>query len=728
MATTQNSSPTPHYKRVHTPTLIQMEAVECGAAALGIVLHYYGLYATLEELREKCGISRDGSKASYIARAGRGFGLEVKGLRKEPKELFEIKLPFVIFWNFNHFVVIEGFAKDGVFLNDPAAGPRKVSNEEFDQSFTGVVLAMEPGPDFKKRGSPSSTIKSLKSKMSSSWGALTYCILLGFGMVIPGLAAPVFSKLFLDRVLIDKMTEFVLPLLGGMIFASVLKAFMSYVQNYYLIRLENKLSLTMSSVFFWHILKLPYTFFTQRYSGDIASRVQINDEVAEVLSREVVRAAIDIIMVVFYAALMFMYSVPLTLLGISFAAINFLTLRFVSRSQTDANMRLSNEQGKLMSSSISGLYTIETLKASGTESDFFSRWAGCQAKVANATQELSVTSQFIGVVPSLLSTFNTAVILLVGSNLVLQGEITLGTLVAFQALMGSFLDPFNSIMSMSSSLKQLDGGLRRLDDVLNYKKQEPKTVTLETLHSPTEVHKLTGMIELKDVTFGYNLLEAPLIENFNLVIKPGQRVAFVGGSGSGKSTLAKLLTGLFEPWSGEILFDGKKRDQIPDEILSSSISVVDQDIFMFEGTIRDNITMWDTTLPLEEVILASKDSCIHDDVTIRPDAYNSIVEEGGRNFSGGQRQRLEIARSLVSNPAILVMDEATSALDPTTEKIIDENVRRRGCSCVIVAHRLSTIRDCDEIIVLQNGKVVERGTHETMKEMNGAYASLISAH
>ncbi len=712
---------------VKVPTVLQMESVECGAAALSIILGHHGKFVPLEKLRIACGVSRDGLKATNIIKAAKEFGLEAKGYSKSIEKLMQIQTPSIIFWNFNHFLVLEGFTKKKVYLSDPAQGRYQVTHDEFDEAYTGVVLTFNPGEKFEKGNEKRGLMSSLASRISNSKLSIIYLILASLFLVIPGLVIPSFIKIFIDKYLINGYSGFVMPLLlimGGVL---IVNSVLVYIQQYYLLKLETKLALTTSSKFLWHVFHLPIVFFTQRYSGEIGNRVSLNDKVAKLLSGDLANAALNIIVVIFYAFLMFSYDIPLTLIGIFMAGINVMVLRYVSTARKDGNRRLSNENGKLLGTTTSGISMIETLKASGRENDFFTNWVGYLAKVMNAQQELGWLTIRLNAIPPLVTSLTTTFILGVGALRIMDGEMTLGALVAFTYLMSNFISPVNQLISVGAMLYETESDMNRIDDVINYEVDDQfKEVQNGKPIVKTEMdNKLVGYFEMKNVTFGYNTTLPALIENFNLKLKPGNRVALVGGSGSGKSTVAKIASGLHKPWNGEILLDGKNREEIPRNIITESLAVIDQDVLIFNGTIKENISFWDTTISDKSIIQSARDAAIHDVIASRSDAYDSSVLEGGSNFSGGQRQRLEIARALATNPSILVMDEATSALDPTAEKVVMDNIKKRGCTCLIVAHRLSTIIDCDEIIVMEYGKIVERGTHHELMKKNGAYSKLI---
>ncbi|MEM7771782.1 MAG: NHLP family bacteriocin export ABC transporter peptidase/permease/ATPase subunit, partial [Cyanobacteria bacterium P01_A01_bin.37] len=594
--------------RVRTPTVLQMEAVECGAAALGMVLSYYGRIVPLAELRQACNVSRDGVTAANVLRAARRYKLTAKGYKKSLQSLSEFQAPFIVFWHFNHFLTVDGFGNNEVYLNDPATGPRTVSFEEFDEGYTGIVLVMEPSDEFEPGGQKPSVVSALKSRLMGSLGALLYCVLAGFLLVIPNLALPAFSQIFIDNVLIEGRDTWLPYILAGMIAVVVLQGMLTLLQLRYLRALRIKLAVSLSSKFIWHVLRLPVSFYAQRFSGEISSRVRLNNEVAGVLSGQLTITLISSVMVIFYAIAMFYYDVTMTLIVIAFAAINVITLQWVSRKRVDANLRLAQEYGKAAGIAIAGLQSMETLKASGIESDFFARWAGYYTKAVNAQQGLGLLNRLVGVLPSLLSALASLSLLVIGGLRILNGDLTVGMLIAFQLLMHSFQGPVNRLVQFGSTLQTLQGSLQRLDDVLGNdidSELQQRNPPLSSSVTPSitggmpaipKHPRLHGYVELKNVTFGYSTATAPLIEDFSLTIQPGQRIAFVGGSGSGKSTVAKLVAGLYKPWSGEILFDGVPRSQVPRSLVTSSVAVVEQDILLFAGTIRDNLTLWGSRL------------------------------------------------------------------------------------------------------------------------------------
>lgn len=728
--------------RAKTPTILQMEAVECGAAALSMILGYYGRHVPLAELRQGCGVSRDGVTAANVLKAARNYGLVSKGFKKSLEALKQLPPPFIVFWNFNHFLVVDEINDQYIRLNDPALGPRKVTPADFDEGYTGIALTFEPGDSFQRGGRRPSAIQGLKRRLRGSVGALAFCTAAGFLLVLPTLALPAFSRIFIDNILLAKRLDWLPYVLLGMAATVLLQALLTGLQLRYLRALRIKLSVGMTSRFVWHVLRLPVGFYAQRFAGEISDRIDLNDGVAGVLSGRLITTAISMVMIVFYAISMMQYDVPLTLIVVSFAAINIITLQWVSRSRTDANRRLAQEYGKASGVSIAGLQSIETLKASGLESDFFARWAGYYTKATNAQQELGLTNRLLGLLPALLNTLAALALLIIGGWRVIHGSLSIGMLIAFQLLMQSFQGPVRNLLGFANTLQVLQGSLERLDDVLENEVDTvfsepvfsepvmPSMAAPQTGHATKadthqDIFQLSGKIEIEHLSFGYSPLDKPLIEDFNLAIDPGQRVAFVGGSGSGKSTLVKVIAGLYQPSEGEVRFDGISRKEISRAVLTNSIAMVEQEILLFAGSVKDNLTLWDSTVPDEQIQQACQDAEIEEAVLAMPYGYDAQLLESGQNLSGGQRQRLEIARSLVANPSILIMDEATSALDPETEKNIDRNLRRRGCTCLIVAHRLSTIRDADEIIVLERGQVVQRGTHEQLWEQEGHYASLI---
>ncbi len=709
--------------RVKVPTILQMEATECGAASLAMILAHYGMWVPLEKMRQECGVNRDGSKASNLMKAARKRNCEVHGYKWKAQNLRDEGIfPMIIHWEFNHFLVLEGFKGDVAYLNDPAAGRREVVWEDFLTSYTGIAITIKPGENFKPEGRPYSVVNSVAEKLLRDKPAMIFLTILSLGMIIPGLASPVFSQIFLDDILTGKRPDWMFNLILAMTVAMLITGVLQTLRAIILTRWQQKLTLADSSSFFWHLLKLPMQFFHQRYAAEVAARASFNEEVANVLSGDAATAVLDFFVAFFFLLLLFQYSVTLAAIGLLFTLIDVAVFFVINRRLTDLIMRIQQDQGKEFGTVMNGLLMIDSIKANGTEADFFTKWAGYRAKVLTATQESKLWHLTFSLLPTFLAGFNSALIMTFGGFSIMDGAMTAGMFVAFQTLMGNFQAPVTTLLGLNQDLQTTEMQMRRLDDVRQY---EIDKLNYPDEEQPFPKKRLSGDLRLENINFGYSPLEPPLLENFNLHLKPGRWVAIVGASGSGKSTLAKIVTGLYEEWSGKVLFDGYERKDIPRAVIVNSLSSVDQDIFQITGTVRQNISLFDDSIQKADVIQAAKDACIHDDILKIEGGYSAIVKEGGRNFSGGQRQRLEIARALACNPSLLILDEATAALDPVTELTVLENIRRRGCSCLVVAHRLSTIRDCDEIIVLEYGKVAERGTHREMMQHDGAYRRLI---
>ena len=709
-------------KIAKTPTLLQMEAIECGAASLGIILGYYNKIVSLEQLRYDCGVSRDGSKASNIVKAAQKYDLIGKGIRRDIEDCKNINQPTMVFWNFNHFLILEGYKNGKFYLNDPASGRRTVTEEEFNESFTGILITFEKSNNFIEGGKTESWILNVFSKLENTKSAVFLIMLLGVLTILPSLVVPVFIKVFIDNILIHQMSSWMFPLIMGMIGILLIRITIQFFQEKLLKFLRYKMSVVSSNKFLWYILRLPMKFYLHRNAADLAYRMELNDEISVRITNDLIIGFLTALSGIVYLLVMFYFDINITLIVLLLTAINFLVYKKFSNIQKDLSLRYINEESKLSSTSMNGIQMIESIKASGRESMFFEKWSGLLANSNNIDQEQRKVSNIMNSIPQVISTINTIIVLILGSSKVMSGELTIGMLVAFYGFLEYYSAPVGKLVLIGSGIKRLQVSLTRVNDIYNNPVDDCYINEKEVLITNK---KLSGFLDVKNLTFGYSTLDAPFIKDLNFSIKPGQRVALVGGSGSGKSTIAKLIAGIYKPWSGEILFDNTNRSKIQREVITSSISVVDQEIFLFEGSVKDIVSFWDKTIDEKTIIQACKDAEIHDVIVSRKDGYDTMINEGGSNFSGGQRQRIEIAKALAVNPTFLIMDEATSALDPKTEKIIDNNIRRKGCATLIIAHRLSTIRDCDEIIVLDKGKIVQRGSHEDLIKQDGLYAKLI---
>jgi NHLM bacteriocin system ABC transporter peptidase/ATP-binding protein len=710
-------------KRVKTPTVIQMEAVECGAASLGIILGYFEKFVPLEELRIDCAVSRDGSKAFNIIKAAEKYGLVAEGYARTIEELREGPFPMILFWEYKHFLVLEGFKKDKVFLNDPGSGPRVISIPELEKSYSNVCLIFETTDEFEPGGAPPPLWSKIEKRLRNIPGALTYIFGTGLALLVPGFAVPAFIVFFLQTFFSKSLVSFPKEFLGAIFLTALFSATLNWIQSYFLNRLHSKLSIRFSSEFLWHLLKLPISFYTQRYAGEIGYRMTLNDRIVDSLTGTILSSALSAVLVLFYGAVMFIYDPAIALIGVTGGTLNVIAMGLVFKSRKNIFSCLQQDLGKTVSESISGLQHIESIKSKALESNFFSRWSGYFVKNNNAIQSIGQKDTLLSTLPVFFQFLSLSALLSIGSIRILEGNLTTSTLMGLQLLLSNFLQPINRFVGFSQMIQNMQINLDRLDDVMK-NPIDPLYQNRPEDSSETK-EKLSGTLEFKNVFFQYSPQSPYVIDNLSFVLKPGQRIALVGPSGSGKSTGAKLATGLYVPTTGEIFYDGKPMKDLTAKIINHSIATVDQDIFLFRGTIRENLTLWNPKIPDELMIEAAQDAMIHEEILSRKEGYDAMLEEGGANMSGGQRQRLEIARALLYRPSILILDEATSALDSKTEWEISNRIRERGCSVLMIAHRLSTIQDCDEIIVLNRGKVEQRGTHDQLKSQEGTYQKLV---
>ena len=708
-------------KLAKVPQVMQMEVVECGAASLAMILAHYGKWLPLEEVRAACGVSRDGSSAKMILQAARNYGLDAKGFRMSPEAL-EGKQPAIIHWNFEHFVVFRGFDRKGrACINDPGIGPVKWPMEEFRKHYTGVCLTFEPTEKFEKGGQQTSILSYMKKNLNgvseAFWLTFSFALMGAF----VALLTPLFTRIFLDEILSGKNADWVKWFFIGMGALAVFQFFVVLLQSRYAKRVAGALALKSNKDYLRHLLRLPMSYFAMRHVGDLQQRMHLNQEITHSLIEVLAPQVINIGLLVLYLFLMFSYSFWLTIIGFVAAGVNLAIVHYFANLRINLIRSMEQCEGQYFSATVSCIDNMESIKAAGAETGFFKYWSGLWAHKFNVNANADKQQAQVALLPVMANALCSVAVLVLGAYLILQGDLTVGMLMAFQGFMGSFLAPVNELVNGSQKIVEMRSQMERVEDVMKYP-EDHRESEKEILQG-----KLGGLLEMKHVTFGYSPIQPPLIEDFNLRVEPGHSVALVGPSGCGKSTLAKLISGLYKPWSGEILFDGRPIESIPNEELTNSVAVIDQNVVLFDDTIAQNIRMWDPSIEDFTLMMACNDAEIRADIVGRPEGFDTKIVKGGQNFSGGQRQRLEIATALAREPIVLIMDEATSALDPKTEDEVMKRIRRMGPTQVIVAHRLSTIRDCDEIIVMDQGKILQRGRHEDLMAQEGFYQKLMKS-
>ncbi len=713
-----------------TPLCIQMDRMECGAVALKIILGFHKRHVPIEKLRTECDVGRDGSHAQNVIAVARSYGLDAQGAQIDTVEAFhQIKLPSIVHWGFNHFVVIEHIDHKHVYINDPAHGHQKITHLEVSQQFTGIALLMQPNANFVTGGQNNTLLSNLKALTVGSRAILTVLAILSLCFVITVAFQPAFTKLFIDYVVVNQNTSWFIPILMALGCFAIASTFIVFLQSFYFMKLHLKTMLMLSSNYLWHLLHLPLSFFTQRLSGDLQARLVAIVNISNFISRDFPMLPNLIFSLIVFGGVLYLLSPLLALiLGISIVVIIGVTLAVLPILK-QKTLELTQDTGQLNGRTMQMLKDIEQIKSNGQEAVAFEQWSGKLIHVVKNKNNVTKLTVVLQVMPEFLTILSGHIMLGMGVYSISLGYMTIGALLAFQSLSSRFTDPLMSLVGLSAKLQKVSADMFRIQDAFRHKVDpviEAQFANPTPHKADTSLHSdFIGEVSAKNLVFGYSQNKLPLIQDVTISIGRAEQIAIVGPTGCGKSTLASLICGLYEPWQGEILFNGHSRQAYDRNLLAKDIMVVDQNISLFDGTLRDNLTMWDSSLTDDILIQALKDAHIYDTVNARG-GLDQHLKFDGVEYSGGEIQRLEIARALAAQPKLLILDEATSAMDPYLEKQIYKSIQNRGCSTLIIAHRLSAIRESHKIYVMQNGQIIESGTFDKLKQKAGLFANLMA--
>ncbi len=709
-------------RKVQQPRLqaiIQMSTTDCGAACLAMILNYYGRKTTLAEVRDRCGVGRDGLSALSIIKAARGYGLRTKAVSLQQNDFSFVTLPAIVHWGFQHFLIVERWSPKWIDVVDPACGRRRLSAREFEAGFTGVVIMLEPGVQFERRSRTAQlSLSDYLKQVSQAPGAIVQIIGASLLLQLLGLGLPLLTGVVVDQI-IPLSLENVMPLMAiGMILLVLIQGAIALLRALLLIYLHARIDAKIMIVFFEHLLSLPYGFFQQRSSGDLLERLGSNAIIRETLSNQLISTILDGGLVVVYLGVLVWQSPAFSFVVIALGLLQVFLLAITNQQVRHLERQVLEARGKSAGYLVEAISGIATLKSAGAEHRVLRHWSNLFFDQLNLSLQRDYIVAIIETILGGLRTLSPLLLLWVGALQVLNGSMTLGTMLALNSLGLAFLTPLASLVSSWQKLQLVRAHFDRIADVIT----TPPEQELQSIQHPPN---LTGRIELKNVSFKYDLNAPLVLHNINLKIEPGQKVAIVGRTGCGKSTLAKLLLGLYLPTEGEIFYDGLSLATLNYQEVRNQFGIVLQESHIFSGSIRENIAFNNPDMPMEQVIAAAKAAAIHNDIEQMPMGYETSVSEGGSALSGGQRQRLSIARALANSPAILLLDEATSHLDVVTEQVVDKNLNFLNCTRVIIAHRLSTVRNADIILVIENGSIVEQGSHRELLACNAYYSKLI---